>query len=292
MNAKRIGIIGGSGFYDVSGMPLLERLRIATPFGDPSDEIAVAESGGREICFIPRHGRRHQLLPGEINYRANIHALKQLNVGWILSLSAVGSFKKEIKPLDIVLVDQFVDRTTQRRTSFFGEGLAAHIPFAEPICQNLRRILYESGQEEGVGDRIHWGGTYLNIEGPAFSSKAESRIHQAWGCDVVGMTNVVEAKLAREAEICYATMAMVTDYDSWQTDAGSNVSAQIVIDNLKKGVSISQKIMRRAVQKIPLDEICDCHESLKGAIVTESEFIPQATKDKLALLIRNHLAST
>lgn len=285
MLTKRVGVIGGSGFYDIQNLELKERVRISTPFGDPSDALDIIDMNGREVVFLPRHGKGHRMLPSEINYRANIYALKQLNVQWIISISAVGSFKSEIKPLDVVLVDQFVDRTTRRQNSFFGDGIVAHIVFAEPVCQNVRRILYEAGQEEGVGSRIHWGGVYLSIEGPAFSTRAESLIHKSWGCDVIGMTNATEAKLAREAEMCYGTLAMVTDFDSWLGESPNVVSVNVVLENLKKNVSTAQKIIKNAVQKIQLDEPCRCHSALKEALVTRPEFISQAAKDKLSLLI-------
>jgi 5'-methylthioadenosine phosphorylase len=288
MATRRIGIIGGSGFYHVPGLSLRESVKLSTPFGDPSDELGIAEVGDREIVFLPRHGRGHRLMPTEINYRANIHAMKQLNVDWIVSISAVGSFKQEIKPLDVVLVDQFIDLTTRRSNSFFGDGMAAHIAFADPICQNMRRLLYEAGQEQGVGGRIHWGGTYLNIEGPAFSTKAESILHQSWGCDVIGMTNATEAKLAREAEICYATMAMVTDTDTWMNDEKSHVNVHMVLENLKRNAATAQKIVMSAVQNVALDAPCSCRSALKDAIVTWPDSVSLAARTRLDLLVRKY----
>jgi 5'-methylthioadenosine phosphorylase len=288
MAMRRIGVIGGSGFYEIPGLTLRENIRLSTPFGNPSDELGIAEIGGREIVFLPRHGKGHRLMPSEINYRANIHAMKQLDVDWIVSISAVGSFKQEIKPLDIVLVDQFIDLTFRRANTFFGDGLVAHIAFAEPICQNMRRLLYEAGQEQGVGGRIHWGGTYLNIEGPAFSTKAESLLHRSWGCDVIGMTNATEAKLAREAEICYATLAMVTDYDSWMEDEKTAVNVRVVLDNLKRNAATAQKIIMGAVQKIALDAPCACHSALKDAVVTSPDAVSLAAKTRLDLLLKKY----
>ncbi|HEX9935200.1 MAG TPA: S-methyl-5'-thioadenosine phosphorylase [bacterium] len=285
MSVKRIGIIGGSGLYNLPNLAFREWLHLSTPFGDPSDLLGVGEIDGRELVFLPRHGRGHRFLPSEINFRANIHALKQLNVKWILSVSAVGSFKKEIKPLDIVLVDQFIDLTYRRVNTFFGDGLAAHIAFDDPVCQTLRRTLYEAGQEEGLGARIHWGGTYLGIEGPAFSSKAESLLHQSWGCSVVGMTNPTEAKLAREAEICYATLAMVTDYDSWVEDRHSRVSVRTVLENLGENSSTAERILRNAIHKIVLDETCGCHHALQDALVTAPASISPNAKSRLDWLI-------
>ena len=289
MSEKRIGIIGGSGMYDIPGLEQKTRQRVSTPFGDPSDEIDLVEIDGRSVAFLSRHGHGHRLLPSEINYRANLYALKKLDVQWVISISAVGSLKKEIKPLDVVLVDQFLDRTTNRASSFFGSGLAAHIAFAEPVCPMVRRILYEAGQEEGVGARIHWGGTYCTIEGPAFSTKAESNVYRSWGCDVIGMTNGTEAKLAREAEMCFATMALVTDYDAWLPESSDAVSVGMVLDNLKKNLATAQRILVNAIQKIPLDEACRCHSALKGALVTNPRFIPESTRAKLDLLVGKYL---
>jgi 5'-methylthioadenosine phosphorylase len=285
MSVKRIGIIGGSGLYNLPNLTFREWQHISTPFGDPSDLLGVGEIDGRELVFLPRHGRGHRFLPSEINFRANIHALKQLSVKWILSVSAVGSFKKEIKPLDVVLADQFIDLTYRRVNTFFGDGLAAHITFDDPVCQTLRRTLYEAGQEEGLGARIHWGGTYLGIEGPAFSSKAESLLHQSWGCSVVGMTNPTEAKLAREAEMCYATLAMVTDYDSWVEEGHSRVSVRTILENLRENSSTAERILRNAVHKIALDETCSCHHALQDALVTAPASISPNAKSKLDLLI-------
>ena len=271
----RIGIIGGSGFNNFTGIRELDRVELTTPFGSPSDAFDIGEIEDREIVFLPRHGRWHRLLPAEINFRANIWAMKKLGVKWILAVSAVGSLKKEIQPLDIVLIDQYIDRTNGiRKHTFFGNGVVAHINFSKPICSELAHLLFEAGQDEGAGSQIHWGGTYINIEGPAFSTKAESLLYKSWGVDVVGMTNMGEAKLAREAEICYATMAMVTDYDCWMDDhEHPEVSVCMVMENLEKNAAIANRILLGAVRRIPLEGECACHSALKGTIATRSEFI-------------------
>jgi 5'-methylthioadenosine phosphorylase len=287
----RIGIIGGSGLYDLDVFRKEDRVTVPTPFGDPSDPLEIFEVNGREIVFLPRHGKGHRLLPTEINYRANIWAMKILGVSAILSVSAVGSYKKEIQPTDIVLIDQFYDRTNQaRKATFFGDGLVAHISFENPLCGELRRVLFEAGHEEGLGAKIHWGGTYLNIEGPAFSCRAESMLHKSWGFDVVGMTNLVEAKLAREAEICYATLAMVTDYDSWVDDKDNNlVSSDLVVENLRKNSESVRKIIVKAVAAIPEERHCACRSALQHAFVTSPESVPQAVAEKLDPIIGRYL---
>lgn len=232
----RIGIIGGSGLYDIEGLKNKKWIKINTHFGDPSDEYLVGELNGEEVVFLPRHGRGHKMMPSELNYRANIFGMKKLGVQWLISISAVGSFKKEIKPLDIVVIDQFVDRTNQaRKMTFFGDGVVAHIAFAEPICSVLSDILYSTAKKLAVKNNItvHKGGTYINMEGPAFSTEAESFLYKSWGMDVIGMTNMPEAKLAREAEMCFATLAMVTDYDAWYEEE-SVVTVDVIIQNLKK----------------------------------------------------------
>jgi 5'-methylthioadenosine phosphorylase len=287
----RIGIIGGSGLYDLDVFRQEDRVTVPTPFGNPSDPLEIFEVNGREVVFLARHGKGHRLLPTEINYRANIWAMKILGVNAVLSVSAVGSFKKEIQPADIVLIDQFYDRTNQaRKATFFGEGLVAHISFENPLCGELRRVLFEAGHEEGLGARMHWGGTYLNIEGPAFSSRAESRLHKSWGFDVVGMTNLVEAKLAREAEICYATLAMVTDYDSWVDDRDDHlVSSDVVVESLRRNVESVQKIIVKAVAAIPEERRCACGSALRHAIATSPESVPQAVAEKLDPIIGRYL---
>jgi len=287
----RIGIMGGSGLYDLEIFHPKEQVTVPTPFGDPSDPFEIFEAGDREVVFLARHGKGHRLLPTEINYRANIWAMKKLGVRWIVSVSAVGSFKKEIKPTDLVLIDQFYDRTNQaRRTTFFGDGLVAHIAFENPVCNELRRVLFEAGHEEGYGARMHWGGTYLNIEGPAFSTRAESLLHKSWGFDVVGMTNLIEAKLSREAELCYATIAAVTDYDSWVEDRDKDlVAGDVVLDSIRKSNDAVRKIIVRAIHNVPEESGCSCRSALKHAIVTKPESIPKATLDKLDLIVGAYL---
>jgi 5'-methylthioadenosine phosphorylase len=291
MSEKRIGIIGGSGLYEIEGMAVKHIMKVNTPFGEPSEELNIGELEGRDVVFLSRHGHGHRILPSEINYRANIWAMKSLGVEWILSLSAVGSFKKKIRPLDIVLVDQFVDRTNYTREStFFGDGIAAHIMFAHPVCNDLMSVVYEAGQEVGEGTRIHWGGTYLNIEGPAFSTKAESHLYKSWDLDVIGMTNLTEAKLAREAEICYTTIAMVTDYDCWiEGELDSEVSVDMVLQNLNANAEIARKIVRRTIGKIPEVRSCECASALQNAIITKRDSIPDRTKKRLELLLSKYI---
>ncbi|MBN2029799.1 S-methyl-5'-thioadenosine phosphorylase [bacterium] len=290
---KRVGIIGGSGLYHIGGLSNKERRKVDTPFGEPSDELFIGQLGEREVVFLPRHGRGHRLLPSEINYRANIWALKKLGVEWIISVSAVGSFKKKIKPLDIVLIDQYFNWTNGRQhQTFFGEGIAAHIMFAHPVCESLRKILYDVCLEEMDTSSVHWGGTYLNMEGPPFSTKAESMIYQSWGVDVIGMTNMSEARLAREAEICYATLAMVTDYDCWiEGDSDAIVSVDMVIQNLNKNAELARKIIQRSILNIPQERSCPCASALSKAIITQRDLIPEKTKQKLELIIGKYVPS-
>ncbi len=290
MKKKRIGIIGGSGLYNIDEIEIIERIKEITPFGEPSDELTIGELNGREIVFLPRHGRGHRILPTDVNYQANIWIMKKLGVEWIISVSAVGSFKDEIQPFDMVLVDQFIDHTNQRRSTFFGEGIAAHIVFANPVCNELRRVIFEVGQDVGEGGRIHWGGTYLNIEGPAFSTRAESLLYKSWGCDVIGMTNAIEAKLSREAEICYATIAMVTDYDCWQENKPEEiVNVDMVLQNQKKNIEVVKKIIRSAIPKIPEERTCECADTLKNTIVTNLNRVPEKTLQKLAPIIGRYM---
>jgi len=291
MAEKRIGIIGGSGLYTMKGVVNMHRERVETPFGNPSDELEIGELEGREVVFLPRHGRGHRILPSEINYRANIWAMKKMGVEWIISVSAVGSFKKEIKPLDIVLVDQFVDRTKRsRETTFFGDGIAAHIIFAQPVCYELSKILYETGRKETKYGNVHWGGTYLNMEGPAFSTKAESLLYKSWGMDVIGMTNMSEAKLAREAEICFATMAMVTDYDCWiEGESEAVVSVDVVVENFNKNIETVKEIIRRAIPQIPKERNCACASALKSAMITRPDRVPKKVLQRLDLILGKYI---
>ncbi len=275
-----IGIIGGSGLYEIEEIKHLKEKRIETPFGDPSDMYLLGELGDKEVVFLPRHGRGHRILPSELNFRANIYGFKLLNVERIIAVNAVGSLREEIKPLDIVLPDQFFDRTNQaRKTTFFGEGIVAHITFADPVCSELLNILYQVGNDAGA--KMHRGGTYLNMEGPAFSTRAESGIYRQWGLDVIGMTALAEAKLAREAEICYATMAMVTDYDCWRQ--GEAVVIEEVIENLQKNADVAKMIIKGACERIPGERKCPCASALKSAIITSD--IPGEVSRKLRIII-------
>jgi len=285
----RIGVIGGSGLYQIEGLENVEHVKVETPFGDPSDEFVLGRLEGREVVFLPRHGRGHRISPSELNYRANIYGMKKLDVAWIISVSTVGSFKPELKPLDVVIIDQFFDRTNQgRANTFFGNGIVAHIPFAHPVCNDLAKIVFDAGKE--IGASVKWGGTYLNMEGPAFSTLAESRTFQAWGMDVIGMTQMSEAKLAREAEMCYATMAMVTDYDCWyEAETGMTVTIDVVIENLNKNVATAREMIRRAVRSVPEKQECDCAKALANAIITEKSLWPKSTVDKLGLILRKYL---
>lgn len=282
----RIGVIGGSGLYNIGELKNLRSQGLSTPFGEPSDVFIIGELAGREVVFLPRHGKGHRILPSELNYRANIYGMKKLGVDRIISVSAVGSLKEELKPLDMVIPDQFVDRTNQaRKTTFFGEGIAVHISFADPVCPELCEILYKAGIKSGA--TIHKGGTYVNIEGPAFSTRAESFLYRKWGMDIIGMTNMSEAKLAREAEICFATLAMVTDYDCWHTS--EDVTVDMVIQNLKKNSEMAKRIIRNAISSMPEKRNCSCGESLKNAIITAKDVIPDSAKKKLDIIIGKYL---
>lgn len=282
-----IGIIGGSGLYEMEGITNLKEKKIETPFGAPSDSYIVGKIAGKEAAFLPRHGRGHKILPGELNFRANIYGFKLLGVDRIIAINACGSLREEIKPLDIVLPDQFFDRTNQaRKTTFFGNGIAFHISFADPVCPELIEILHQVGTE--LGATMHRGGTYINMEGPAFSTKAESRVYRQWGMDVIGMTALGEAKLAREAEICYATMAMVTDYDCWH-EKEETVVIGTVIDNLRKNTGLAKRIIRESLIRIPEDRKCPCACALENAIITDRASIPQEAREKLAILVDKYL---
>ncbi|MBI5143473.1 MAG: S-methyl-5'-thioadenosine phosphorylase [Candidatus Omnitrophica bacterium] len=285
----KIGIIGGSGFYDMEGLKKVKKVLVATPFGEPSDLFVTGVLEGREVIFLARHGKGHRIMPSEISYRANIYGMKKLGVDTIISISACGSLKAELKPLDIVIPDQFVDRTNQsRRMTFFGDGIAAHIPFADPVCPDLSKALYEAGREAGA--RMHLGGTYINMEGPQFSTKAESRLYRSWGMDIIGMTNMAEAKLAREAEICYATLACVTDYDCWYMDeACDTVSVDIIVQNLLKNIEVSKNILKAVLPKLKREKSCLCQAALKDSIITSPDAIPSKTKKALALIIGKYI---
>ena len=283
MNQHRIGIIGGSGFYHLEGFANQKWVRVRTPFGPPSDALLTGTLAGRDVVFLPRHGRGHRILPSELNHRANIWALKKLGVAWIISISAVGSLQARYRPCDVVLIDQYIDRTKQSAAhTFFGEGIVGHIAFAEPICEELRQLLLAGAR--AVTDGVHDRGTYVCMEGPAFSTRAESIANHKAGHDVIGMTNLGEAKCAREAEIAYATLAMVTDYDSWKTGE-AHVTVEIVLDYLRRNVATTQRIITRTIPKIPLEPGWPCHSALKNAILTDRKLWPAATRKKLALLL-------
>ena len=283
----KIGIITGSGLYDIEGIENIENVKLDTPFGSPSGEFTLGKLEGREVVFLPRHGKGHKILPSELNYRANIYGMKKLGVERIISVSAVGSLKEEIKPQDFLLPDQFVDRTNQaRRTTFFGQDIVAHIGFAEPICPTLRKKLFQSAKELGLN--IHPKGTYLNMEGPAFSTRAESHLYKSWGMDVIGMTNMPEARLCREAQICYVSLTMVTDYDCWHTEE-ETVSADLIIQNMRKNVQNAKRLIKLAVTNIPEKRDCLCSQALKDAIVTSPEEISAETRKKLDIIIGEYI---
>jgi 5'-methylthioadenosine phosphorylase len=282
----KLGVIGGSGLYQIDGLSSVQEVRISTPFGEPSDAITVGNLEGTRVAFLPRHGKGHRISPTEIPARANIYALKSLGVEWIISVSAVGSLKEEIHPGDLVIPNQLIDRTKSRVNTFFGDGLVAHVGFAEPFCPVLSRILDQTASEAGA--RVHNGGIYVVMEGPLFSTKAESSLYRSWGASVVGMTALPEAKLAREAEICYATLAFVTDYDCWH-ETCETVTIGMVIQNLLRNVEMSKKILKRAVTQIPKKRECQCATALKDAIITAPEVIPTALKQKLHLLIGSYV---
>lgn len=282
-----IGVIGGSGLYQIDGLTGLQEKTVETPFGAPSDAFMIGEIDGHRVIFLSRHGRGHRLLPSEINFRANIWALKSLGVSTIVSASAVGSMKEHYHPMDIVIPDQFIDRTRHRPDTFFGNGIAAHVSFADPICTEVADALYLSAAN--VGAAAHRGGTYLCMEGPQFSTRAESNLYRSWGVDVIGMTNLQEAKLAREAEICYATMALVTDYDCWH-ETEEAVSVEQVIGYLHKNAATAAAIVRDVVTTLATRErSCVCSEALKYAILTDPTLIPQQTRENLAPIIGKYL---
>jgi 5'-methylthioadenosine phosphorylase len=284
---SRIGIIGGSGLYNIEGIRNVKKVLVTTPFGQPSDKFILGELEGKEIVFLPRHGIGHRISPSEINYRANIYAMKKLDVERIISVTACGSLKEELKPLDFVVVDQFVDRTNHaREMTFFKQGIVAHIVFAHPICKELSESVYRSGSTLGLN--MHKGGTYINMEGPAFSTLAESQLYRSWNMDVIGMTNMPEAKLAREAEICYSTLAAVTDYDCWYPGHES-VTIEIVIQNLLKNIENAKKIISRVIKDLPAERNCSCKDALKYAIITDKKLIPAKIKKDLGIIIGKYI---
>jgi 5'-methylthioadenosine phosphorylase len=286
MEKIKIGIIGGSGLYDMQDLTDRKEIQIDTPFGPPSDNFIAGTLAGKKVVFLPRHGRGHRYTPSELNFLANIYAMKTLGVEQILSVSAVGSLKEEIAPLDIVLPDQFVDRTRGRVSSFFGGGVVVHIAFADPICPDLLKQVHLAAQKAGIPAKK--GGTYLCMEGPAFSTKAESNLYRSWGLDIIGMTNLQEAKLAREAEICYVTIALVTDFDCWH-QSHETVSADMIINNLQRNCQTAQLIITQAVKDLSDSRPCQCGEALKYALITDRNLIPNEAKEKLRLIIGKYL---
>jgi len=286
MSQHRIGIIGGSGLYHIEGFTNQKWVRIRTPFGPPSDSYLTGKLAGRDVVFLPRHGRGHRILPSELNHRANIWGMKKLGVSWIISVSAVGSLQARYKPCDIVLPDQFLDRTKQSAAhSFFGRGIVGHIAFAHPICEELRQLLLKAAR--ALKARVHDGGTYVNMEGPAFSTRAESLTNRKLGYDVIGMTNLGEAKCCREAEIAYATMAMITDYDCWKEDE-SHVTVEMVIANLNRNVAMAKAIIIKVLPQIPGEPNWPCHDALQNAIMTDRKYWPARTLSELEPILRKY----
>ena len=281
-----IGIIGGTGLYQMDGFTDVREVAVQTPFGPPSDSLFVGSLDGRRVAFLPRHGRGHRILPHELNFRANVFAMKKLGVEWILSVSAVGSLKERYEPLHVVVPDQFIDRTQQRKSTFFGNGLVAHVAFAHPFCRNLSKVMAEACVEAGATH--HVGGTYVCMEGPQFSTLAESELYRSWGADLIGMTNLQEAKLAREAEICYSTLAMVTDYDCWHPDHDA-VTAEQIMGVLGRNAETARKVLRAAVRRLPIPRGCECATALKYALITAPELVPDAVKRELEPIVGRYM---
>ena len=286
MSQAEIGIIGGSGLYSMPGLTGVHEERVSTPFGDPSDAFVLGDLEGRKVAFLARHGRGHRLLPSELNFRANLYGFKKLGVTRILSMSAVGSLKEEHKPGDFVIPDQFIDRTFLRISTFFGDGIVAHVAFGDPVCTTVAETFTAACKSEAIS--VKSGGTYVCMEGPQFSTRAESNLYRSWGADVIGMTNLQEAKLAREAEICYATAAMVTDYDCWHP-GHDEVTVEQIVAVLNQNASNACRVIKSAVAAMPKDRKCGCASALQYAILTAPDAIPAATRDKLDLLIGKYL---
>jgi 5'-methylthioadenosine phosphorylase len=282
----KVAVIGGTGLYDIEGLTDIQEVNMDTPFGQPSDTIVIGKLGSTRIAFLPRHGKGHRIMPTEIPSRANIYTLKTLGVKHIIAINSVGSFNESIRPGDLCIPDQLIDRTSQRHNTFFGDGVVAHIQFAEPFCPDLRIVLYQSAIEAGA--EAHLGGTYVVMEGPAFSTRAESRLHQSWGADVIGMTALPEAKLAREAEMCYAVIACATDYDSWHEDK-EVVSVEVVLNTLKRNMDLSKRIIKLAVDRLQAEHSCICSTALQNAIITDPELIPDERKQALEPIIGKYI---
>ncbi|MBI4510606.1 MAG: S-methyl-5'-thioadenosine phosphorylase [Deltaproteobacteria bacterium] len=293
MSDERVlGVIGGSGLYELEGMTSVERVRVDTPFGEPSDEYVTGRLGDVRLVFLPRHGRGHRVLPHEINFRANIYGMKKLGVDWILSVSAVGSMRPDIRPGDFVIVDQFFDRTRARPSSFFGEGAAGHVQLADPVCpvlaENVHGAAVAAMEAVGTGAKVHKGGTYIVIDGPQFSTRAESRIYRSWGVDVIGMTNMPEAKLAREAEICYSTVALSTDYDCWH-ETEEDVSVEAVLAVIRRNVEAARELIRRLAPTISSPRTCGCASAARHALMTAHESISAETRTRLGFILGKYL---
>jgi 5'-methylthioadenosine phosphorylase len=283
---KTVGIIGGSGLYEIGSLTDVQAISVETPWGSPSDELVTGTLGDVKMVFLPRHGKGHVLIPSEINYRANIFAMKKLEVEWIIAVSAVGSMKEEIAPGHVVVPSQYYDHTKGRPSTFFGEGLAAHVSMADPVCSELSRVLVQAARDSGAV--VHEGGTYLCMEGPQFSSRAESNIYRSWGVDVIGMTNMPEAKLAREAEICYASLALATDYDCWHK-GHDDVTVDDLIETLTQNIELSKKVIERAAPEIKASRECACSNALQSAIITSSGSITEDVKQRLGILIERYI---
>ncbi len=286
MVERIVGVIGGSGLYEMEGLEEVKEISLTTPFGDPSDTIVMGRLEGVQIAFLPRHGKGHRIQPSSLNFRANIYAMKKLGVQWIIGVSAVGSMKEHIHPGDMVIPDQFIDRTVGRPNTFFSDGVVCHISFADPVCPTLSQILGRAGKE--VGAKVHQGGTYICIEGPQFSTRAESKLYRSWGVDVIGMTNLPEARLAREAEICYATIAFATDYDCWHQEAG-DVSIGEVLRILAQSVRTAKSTIRKTIGYLPDQRECICATALKHALITNKKLIPEKTKRDLEPILGKYL---
>ena len=286
MSEKVVGVIGGSGLYEMDGLEEVQTVSLTTPFGAPSDAFVVGRLGDVKVAFLPRHGRGHRIQPSSLNFRANIYGMKMLGVDWIIGVSAVGSMKETIHPGDLIIPDQFIDRTVSRPNTFFSDGIVGHVSLADPVCPRLSDILFHAGHEAGA--KVQKGGTYICIEGPQFSTRAESKLYRSWGVDVIGMTNLPEARLAREAEICYATIAFATDYDCWHQEAG-DVSISDVLRILAQSAQTAKKVIRAAISQIPQDRHCPCATALRYALITDRTMIPEKIKKDLAPIIGKYM---
>jgi 5'-methylthioadenosine phosphorylase len=288
MAEATVGIIGGSGFYEMEGLTDIEQIAVSTPYGDPSDAITIGSLAGIRVAFLPRHGQGHRLLPSELPQRANIYALKKLGVERVIAVSAVGSLREEIRPLDLVIPDQLIDRTRGRPSTFFGDGIVGHIAFAHPFCPELSSLLAHCAHDSGV--TTHAGGTYVVMDGPAFSTRAESELYRSWGASLIGMTALPEAKLAREAEICYAILACATDYDCWH-ETEETVTVDMILQNLLRNVEVSKQIVRATLERLLPERGCDCGDALATALVTSFDLVPEAVKVGLSPIVGRYMRS-